>query len=66
MGANPNTLTVQVPTLEEIAKMYQHAVSTKDNGLKNMAEMAITRLAVAEAAVAESATFLAFHSKVNK
>jgi hypothetical protein len=58
------TLSVQVPTLDEIAKMYKEAVSTKDDRLKTLAESALSRLAVAEAAVSEAATVLAFNSRI--
>jgi hypothetical protein len=57
---------IDVPSMDEIAELYQHALSVKDDHLKSAAQQAVARLAAAEAAAAEAATFVGFANKVRK
>jgi hypothetical protein len=54
----------RVPTLDEITTLYKHAVDQKDKQLQSVAELAVQRLAAAEAAAAEAATFVDFAGRV--
>jgi hypothetical protein len=57
---------INVPTLEEVTRMYQRAVAGQDATLRSLAEQAVNRLAAAEAFAAETATLVAFHEAVKK
>jgi hypothetical protein len=57
---------IRVPTLVDISTIYNEALVAQDATLKTIAEQAVSRLAAAEAASAEAATFVAFHSLTKK
>jgi hypothetical protein len=52
------------PTLDDIVGAYKRAVGADDAALRSQAELAVQRLATAEAAVAESATLVDFAARI--
>jgi hypothetical protein len=53
-----------VPTLAQLTELYRRATAAKDPKMQGLAEQAVLRLAVAEAASAEAATLAAFAQSV--
>lgn len=54
------------PSLDDIVTAYHRAVRSDDITLKGQAELAVQRLAAAEAAVAESATLVDFAARLQR
>ena len=64
MEAGFKAVAPNVPTLDEITELYQEAMASNDERLMGAAEQAVNRLAAAEAAAAEAATFVDFARRV--